>query len=155
MPRKPAQPKWIWYDSIGFVKKNNGYYYTKVDEKPVFLHRYIYEKETGKTIPEGFQIHHIDGNHYNNDISNLVMVEQEIHYAYHRNKRKEDLEKKWEKNRTIPFGPPDDCKELREWVCIVCGKKMSANREPSERDKICSDECDAKRRNAKRMSGSI
>lgn len=34
-------------------------------------------------IPKGFDIHHIDGNHNNNNIENLLMLPREIHSRYH------------------------------------------------------------------------
>ena len=41
----------------------------------------------GKTIPEGYDIHHKDGNNMNNDSDNLVCVPKEIHYLYHNKPR--------------------------------------------------------------------
>lgn len=38
------------------------------------LHRFIYEVFTGKVIPEGLQINHIDGNKSNNQFANLQLV---------------------------------------------------------------------------------
>lgn len=43
----------------------------------------IYENETGHKIPNNFHIHHIDLNHNNNDITNLVMLPKELHIKYH------------------------------------------------------------------------
>lgn len=47
-----------------------------------FFHRLIWEKHKGK-IPEGYQIHHIDGNKLNNDISNLQLLSAEEHTKHH------------------------------------------------------------------------
>ena len=46
-------------------------------------HRKIYEQYYGIKIPEGMEIHHIDGNHYNNDINNLKLVTGQEHYDIH------------------------------------------------------------------------
>lgn len=46
------------------------------------IHRKIYTKHFG-TIPNGFDIHHIDGNHSNNDPSNLKAVSLQEHYDIH------------------------------------------------------------------------
>ena len=45
-------------------------------------HRSIYESAFGK-IPKGYEIHHIDGNILNNDISNLQLVTLQEHYDIH------------------------------------------------------------------------
>jgi hypothetical protein len=52
-----------------------------------YLHRKIYEKYYGP-IPKddsgrSYEIHHIDGNHKNNDISNLIAVTIQEHYLLH------------------------------------------------------------------------
>ncbi len=46
------------------------------------IHRKIYIKHFGP-IPEGFDIHHIDGNHSNNDPFNLKAVSLQEHYDIH------------------------------------------------------------------------
>lgn len=46
-------------------------------------HRKIYEEYHGIKIPEGMEIHHIDGNHFNNDINNLKLVTWQEHYDIH------------------------------------------------------------------------
>ena len=46
------------------------------------VHRKIYTEEYG-AIPKGYDIHHIDGNHSNNDISNLKAVSKQEHYDIH------------------------------------------------------------------------
>jgi hypothetical protein len=135
-------PDNVWYDGICFIKWNNhstrAYRYAaKIGDKIIFLHRYKYEKETGKTIPEGFQIHHIDGNRWNNDISNLVMVHIDAHYAYHKNKNVIDNEKKWEERRN---------KDVHKWECSICGRTISARHEPSVKEMTCSEQCDHERK---------
>jgi len=46
-------------------------------------HRKIYEQHYGIKIPEGMEIHHIDGHHSNNDINNLKLVTWQEHYDIH------------------------------------------------------------------------
>jgi len=46
-------------------------------------HRQIYESYHNIKIPKFMDIHHIDGNHSNNDISNLKMVTIREHYDIH------------------------------------------------------------------------
>ena len=47
-------------------------------------HKYkkIWEQHHGP-VPEGYHIHHIDGNHENNHIDNLTIMTAEEHYAWH------------------------------------------------------------------------
>lgn len=51
--------------------------YCKTDD-----YRKIYENHSG-SIPKGYEIHHIDGNHSNNIPSNLMAVTAEEHYYIH------------------------------------------------------------------------
>lgn len=46
-------------------------------------YRKIYEDYFGIEIPESFDIHHIDCNHSNNEIDNLIMLPKELHQRYH------------------------------------------------------------------------
>lgn len=46
-------------------------------------YRKIWEKTNGK-IPDGYEIHHIDGNRSNNDIQNLKLVSLQEHLEIHR-----------------------------------------------------------------------
>lgn len=47
------------------------------------LHRDVWEFHNG-VVPDGHDIHHIDGNTLNNDISNLQCIDEKAHYAEHR-----------------------------------------------------------------------
>jgi len=47
------------------------------------IHRKIYEAFHGVKIPKFMDIHHIDGDHSNNDISNLKLVSIQEHYDIH------------------------------------------------------------------------
>ena len=47
-------------------------------------YRKIYETHHECSLLEGIDIHHIDGNHNNNDISNLLPVTLEEHYSIHK-----------------------------------------------------------------------
>ena len=46
-------------------------------------HKKIYEQYIGQTVPTEFPIHHLDGDHANNDIGNLVAIPRELHMYLH------------------------------------------------------------------------
>ena len=52
-------------------------------ETSVMHYRKIWEMHHNKKIPEGYEIHHIDGNKNNNDIDNLKCVSIEEHLDIH------------------------------------------------------------------------
>jgi len=43
----------------------------------------IYEEYIGQTVPLDFHVHHMDGNHENNDINNLIAIPKELHEFLH------------------------------------------------------------------------
>jgi len=71
----------IKLDGFDFVRSDG--YYRRGSMIGVFgerwLHRYVWSKIHNKAIPDGFQVHHIDENTTNNDISNLELIKHETH----------------------------------------------------------------------------
>jgi hypothetical protein len=51
-----------------------------------YEHRMVWEKEYG-TIPAGHDIHHIDGDKQNNDITNLRCILRSEHARFHTTRR--------------------------------------------------------------------
>ena len=47
------------------------------------LHVAIWEFYSGKTVPKGYVVHHKDGNHFNNDFSNLECISRNEHIKKH------------------------------------------------------------------------
>lgn len=70
---------------IGSVNKKG---YVQVgkpkDYKHKGLHQYIWMVANGCDIPEGYEIHHIDGNTLNNSIYNLELIESFKHRSEHK-----------------------------------------------------------------------
>lgn len=60
---------------------NNGY--IQVGHNGETLHRIIWKCVNGE-IPEGYDIHHIDGNPLNNSIYNLELIEHKEHISKHK-----------------------------------------------------------------------
>ncbi len=125
------------------------------------LHRVVWEYHKGK-IPEGYDIHHIDENKHNNDISNLAMVHNILHQRFTAKKRiKENPE--WFKNfqelglksAAEWHKTEEGRKQLLEaakmsWLkreyhkknCEVCGKEYETPF--PTRSKYCHNNCKAK-----------
>lgn len=64
-------------DNYVKVSKQKGYKHCK-------LHQYIWMTANECDIPEGYDIHHIDGNRQNNSIYNLELIEQHKHRSEHK-----------------------------------------------------------------------
>ena len=144
-------PKYITYDGLRFCRDDKtGYYLNSTIHKR--LHRYVWEKEVG-TIPKGCQIHHIDGNKANNDLSNLAIMTDTGHQRLHgqEQKRKENARKaikkavkyapawhkseagkKWHSKHMQGFKQP-----RQNMTCEQCG----ANFEGTIRQRFCSNKC--------------
>lgn len=71
-------------DRGGYIKVNppKGY-------KHCCIHQYIWMVANGCDIPEGYDIHHIDGNKLNNSIYNLELIERHQHLIEHHKKHKQ------------------------------------------------------------------
>lgn len=54
----------------------------KQERQPMSIYRSIYTRHFGP-IPKGYHIHHIDGNHENNDPNNLACVTAQEHFDAH------------------------------------------------------------------------
>ena len=69
-------------DKNGYVlvTKQKGYKHRK-------FHQYIWMIANQTDIPEGYEIHHIDGNKQNNSIYNLELIEQFKHRSEHKKNR--------------------------------------------------------------------
>jgi len=73
------------YDGYTWIPNvQNGYLQSNVKKQGTMpLHKYVWIKFNG-SIPDGYIIHHQDGNIYNNLLTNLVSVTRAEHLAIHR-----------------------------------------------------------------------
>lgn len=67
----------------GTAKLYKGRYHVFNSHGRVGLHVLIWKKNF-KSIPKGYEIHHIDGNRYNNSIENLICISKEAHKILHK-----------------------------------------------------------------------
>lgn len=72
----------IIYEGYKFTINKCGYYESTLIDR-LMLHNYVWELNNGK-IPKGYEIHHIDLNKTNNDISNLMLLTPSEHSKLHR-----------------------------------------------------------------------
>lgn len=55
-----------------------------------YVHALVVKAWSPESLKENSQIHHIDGNVYNNSLDNLVVLSKEVHYEIHKLKRAEN-----------------------------------------------------------------
>lgn len=91
-----------------------------VDGKEIREHRYVMEKHLGRKLSECEQVHHINGDRFDNRIENLMVVTQAEHDAIH----------KW--------------KHPKVKVCPVCGSTFAPKPTKRARAVVCSGECKLK-----------
>lgn len=156
------------YNGVKFTRdERTGYYLstTAVKGRRVRLHRYVWEIETGDKIPKGFDVHHIDKNKENNDISNLALLSRSDHQSQHQHiMSEEELEKRSKRVATKMLPKAIEwhkSKEGREWhkkhgteviknlspakyVCTYCGREFETkNRYSKTSNSFCSNNCRA------------
>jgi hypothetical protein len=76
----------VIFNGKKYTKRNTGYFGRTTDDRTL-LHRDVWELNNGK-IEKGFDIHHIDGDKENNELSNLECLSKSEHtrlYSPHNN----------------------------------------------------------------------
>lgn len=92
-----------------------------VEGKEILEHRYVMEKHLCRKLSRCEQVHHINGDRFDNRVENLMVVTQAEHDAIH----------KW--------------KHPKEKVCPVCGSTFAPKPTKRARAVVCSEECKLKR----------
>lgn len=54
------------------------------------LYRQIAEKKIGRVLTANDEVHHIDGDHYNTDSSNLLVISRNEHMRIHAMRKRRD-----------------------------------------------------------------
>lgn len=140
--------KRIEYDGLIFIRDDKtGYYLNSKTHKR--LHRYVWEKHKGK-IPKGYDIHHIDHDKSNNDISNLQMLTKSDHLKLHGKEQTDEQRENKRRNLAVNARPKanewhgsekgtewhkehyeamkEKLHERKVFECLNCGNEFQATR---------------------------
>lgn len=112
--------------------KNNKGYWIATDEQGLYAHRWVWMQHHGK-IPEGFHIHHKDGNKSNNSIENLQLMGESQHKRLHWKENKvNSYAIEWHKSEDGRSWHRENWeiywknKEPFSCKCLACGKLIHA-----------------------------
>ena len=147
-------------DGIKFYETSQGYLMGNYKGKPIRMHIYVWQKHNGE-IPDGFHVHHKDGDKTNNDISNLELLPKFEHLSTHSKAVPVDKARENMINNVLPKAvewhksdkSTEFHKELYErvtrekWLqkvtktCIFCGKEYETVHSKKDVSKFCSNVC--------------
>ena len=161
------EDKYQYFNGYKFTRdEHTGYYlsskriYSSLDhkEKRRRLHRCVWEFYNG-AIPSGYEVHHIDGDKSNNDISNLQLLSNAEHMKLHGATLTEE-EREWRRQNLAKTARPKasewhKSEEGRKWhkqhyeqmkdkfhttytvICANCGKEFQGTKD----SKYCCNAC--------------
>lgn len=160
-----------FFNGIKFYKRSdNDYWYSTstVNGKRVYMHKYVWEFYNSP-IPRGYEVHHIDLNRDNNEISNLRLMRridhQKLHNEINRNnpkwlamqqesiKKAQEKAKEWHKSEEGHNWHKEHAKKINFGVfnfgtrkCIICGQEFEAK---TNVQRFCSNKCKTQYRRLK------
>ena len=155
-------PSAVVFDGVEYRLLSKGRYYlsqstTNAGRKGAKgLHVAIWERFSGQKVPKGYEVHHKDGNPFNNDFGNLECLSRSEHRKTV-NLKTENVRKHLDDIRHLATRWHQS-PEGREWhrehakqsksrskecVCLGCGNRFLAKRSNS---KFCSRKCEVKYR---------
>lgn len=85
--RSPNENPFQIYNGLKFSLRNHGYY-SLTSNTRCLMHRYVWENEVG-IIPNGWDIHHKNGDKADNRLNNLECLPKSEHTRQHQAKKKE------------------------------------------------------------------
>ena len=150
------------FDGVKYYKTAQGYWLGGNRSNCKRLHIAVWEKYNGK-IPDGYHIHHIDGNKDNNDISNLELMKASDHISMHSRSAENvsraretirraaeaakvwhgsDAGREWHREHALKVAQEQAEKKVT-LVCQVCGREFTTLKQCASRTKFCGNNCKA------------
>lgn len=155
-------PSTVVFDGVKYCLLSHGRYYlsqstTNEGRKGAKgLHVAIWERYSGKKVPRGWEIHHKDGNPFNNDYNNLECLSRSEHrktFNLKTEKVRENLDRirplasAWHRSEAGREWHSDHAKQPKkrrqECVCLCCGKPFLSKKSNA---KFCCRNCEVKYR---------
>lgn len=153
--------KYQYYNGVKFTKDEKTGYYLNSTLR-IRMHRFVWVCEKGE-IPKGYDVHHIDHDKSNNDISNLELLSKKQHSKVHyeessperkqaivdninNNARPKAIE--WHKSEAGRHWHSEMVKQAyaegklgkkEGFICEICGNKFF--QVPRKGNKFCSGAC--------------
>ena len=147
-----------YFQGKRYTRDDQRGYYKRIEANhPKYLHRQVYEAHFG-SIPEGYHVHHVDGDKGNNEIENLALLTEHDHQSEHWKQRTPEQIKTYA-DRLLQHGVPaaaawhkseaghewhkrhyeahkDSMHQTDEYTCLYCGKTFTATK--TGQNKFCS-----------------
>ena len=123
-----------YFNGIRFALVKGGKYFSNTTLHKS-MHRYVWEYYNGE-IPKGFDIHHKDGNRYNNDISNLECIEHVEHEQLH-GKNLSEEERAWRRNNLNNTARPKAIVWHKSDAGIAWHREQVKHRKDNRSEVIC------------------
>ena len=73
-----------WERNYRLSGKRKKYAWIWVDNRSKPLHRYLLEQKLGRQLLRDEEVHHLDGNPLNNELSNLAIMLRSAHHKHHK-----------------------------------------------------------------------
>ena len=156
-----------YFNDLRFLKEEDrGYYKCSklLDGHRKRLHVVVWEHFNGPK-PEGYDIHHIDGDKDNNEIDNLFCITSSEHRRYHYLHMTEEHRQKLIDNNSWQYTEEGrawhaevrsaawEKVEAKEQVCSHCGKTFLSRRSYAEgANRFCGTKCCSAVSNAKKKA---
>lgn len=134
--------KFQYYNGLKFTKDEKTGYYLNSTLR-IRMHRYVWVCNNGD-IPEGYDVHHIDGDRGNNDISNLELLTKKEHRQKHWDEMPDEKKQLYIDNMNETARPAaiewHKSEEGKKWHSMHA-KSMIENGQWHKKEKFICEQC--------------
>lgn len=123
----------VEWDGRTWHRRPSGYFVARL-----LLHREVWEAANGP-IPEGYQIHHLNGNKGDNRLENLALLSHSEHSALHCVEKTAPYRDKARASLIATNKRLREERMQRDLVCVVCGSVFHSGAKHPTR--FCSSRC--------------